>query len=193
MTDPANGNWLHRRPWSVGLLCALAPLMVLWATYPFKWDSRTVRGQAFSADIRGVDDIITTGTQGAISVHCYELELVYGFEIGDTRYTDVQAFGSCELPRLKRLRKTLLAGGVTVVYSAGNPSTAFVLELVSVVKLKVDAALAMTAFLLGTRAFGQWAGVYRQDSWNIPLAQVKPRFWILTALLVLFYGSLIVF
>jgi hypothetical protein len=191
--DRAAAKWFRRKHWIAGLLCGLVPLVWIWTVYPLTWDSRTAPGRVLSADIRSFDEIVNSGTQGAFVAHFYELRLAYQFEAGHGRHAAIETIRASDLSWLKKFRNDLLTDGFTVVYSAGDPGTAFVRELVSHVKVKEAAALAMTAFLLGTRAFGQWMGVYRQDSWNIPLAQIKPRFWIWTALLVLFYGALIVF
>jgi hypothetical protein len=192
LTQRAHGNWLRSRPWVIGLLCALMPLVWLWTLYPVKWDSKTAPGQVLSATIRSVDETFVTAGNGAISARCYELQVVYRFMAVGAGHVGVQGAEACNLGALKQFRASLQAHDITVVFSADDPATSFVLELVSSVKLKVAAGLAMTLFLVGTRAFGVWAGVYREDSWNVSLAQVEPRFWRWTALLILFYGALII-
>jgi hypothetical protein len=192
MTQPAHGNWLRSRPWMIGLLCALMPFVWLWTLYPVKWDSKTAPGQVLSATIRSVDETFVTPGNGAISARCYELQVMYRFTAASASHGGIQGRETCDLSALKQFRAWLQAHDITVVYSAGDSATSFVLELVSSVKLKVAAGLAMTAFLVATRAFGVWAGLYRADSWNISLAQVQPRFWLWATLLILFYGALIV-
>jgi hypothetical protein len=192
LTQRAYGNWLRSRPWVIGLLCALMPFVWLWTLYPVKWDSKTAPGQVLSATIRSADETLFTAGNGAIVARCYELQVMYRFTAAGASHGGIQGRETCNLGALKQFRIWLQAHDMTVVYSAGDPATSFVLELVSSVKLKVAAGLALTAFLAATRAFGVWAGVYRADSWNISLAQVQPRFWLWTALLILFYGALIV-
>jgi hypothetical protein len=191
-TYGTHGNWLRSRPWMIGLLCALMPFVWLWTLYPVKWDSKTAPGQVLSATIRSVDETFVTAGNGAIDARCYELQVMYRFTAAGASHEGIQGWETCNLGALKQFRAWLQAHDITVVYSAGDPATSFVLELVSSVKLKVAAGLAMTAFLVATRVFGVWAGMYRTDSWNISLAQVQPRFWLWTALLILFYGALIV-
>ncbi|MFL6675849.1 MAG: hypothetical protein ACJ8LG_21475 [Massilia sp.] len=176
----------------IGLLCALMPVVWLWTLYPVKWDSKTAPGQVLSANIRSMDEMLTTVGEGVISARCYELQVAYSFTAAGTSHRGVKGAETCDLAALKQLRASLQAHDITVVYSAVDPATSFVLELVSSVKLKVAAGLAMTLFLVAMRAFGVWGGAYREDSSSVSLAQVRPRVWLWAALLILFYGALVV-
>lgn len=177
--EHAGDTWLQSRPWIVGLLCALMPFVWLWTQYPLMPDSSTAPGRVIATTARAYDD-------------AYELRIAYQFVAAGASHVGHEIMQIGDLNWLKQFRNELLAKNVTVVYSAAHPATAFVREMVSRVHLKLAAALAMTAFLLGTRSHGLRVGVYRVDDWSGPVSQLELRFWIWTALLVLFYGTLVV-
>jgi len=107
---------------------------------------------------RGGLEIVDTAGNGAAMVRIYQLRIEYQFVAAGVSHVGHETMQIGDLHWLKQLRKELQAKNITVVYSAADPATAFVLEMVSRVHLKLAAALAMTAFLLGTRMYGQRTG-----------------------------------
>jgi len=179
------------RPWGVGLLFALLPLVWLWSAYPIRWDTRAYSGTITGSAIARHDQTVVSAGYGTASVRCYQMALTYVFDTGTGVRTGVQLAESCDLGWLKRYQASLQNRRITVLYSPGGAAQPVVVELISSVKIKLAAGLSVAFFLLAGWMSGIAMGRFSSRVFSLNVREIAPRYFLYSGLLALFYVCLI--
>lgn len=174
-------------PWLAGIVGALLPLIWLWTNYPITLHSRSTTGKVVTATVSQSDRLVPTGSQGVAYVVCYDMNVKFEFELDRVRHRGNHLLESCDLLSLRQRADQLKGRNVTVIYNENHPENAFLVELISKVKLKLAVALSVALLILCTLIFGQSSGRFSSNALNISISQIPRRFLLAGFALVLFY------